>query len=1093
MGIITLEVYNTYIAPNTDAGLDIGILSANPTSSKQFKDIYITGLAYIDGFGEDTDMGDFNISSVGKLYGFDDDMFINMGENGRLSIVANAPGSPFNIPDITLSGSSFLDDDTGLDSNNRILFTDTEVLIRSPADGVLELGADIGHEFRPSGDVDGSTNTVLNFKTTTNSGQLQWRQNETHFLFLDSAKFNGVNIGFFSKDPLPQAQVYNVFNRTENRSLDVLTIGLAELANVAGTLINDLSLYGLLPLVVTSSSSSSSSISSSSSSSISSSSSSSSNGGGSSSSSSSRSSSSSSSSSSRSSSSSSSSSRSSSSSSSRSSSSSSSRSSSSSSRSSSSSSSSFSSSSSSSSSRSSSSSSSSSISSSSSSSSRSSSSSSSSRSSSSSSSSSRSSSSSSSSKSSSSSSSSSSLSSSSSSSSQSSSSSSSSQSSSSSSRSSSSSSSSSNSSSSSSSRSSSSSSSSSRSSSSSSSSSRSSSSSSRSSSSSSSSSQSSSSSSQSSSSSSSSSASSSSSSQSSSSSSNSHDGIDGFTVLMLKMDGVDGSTSFPDISNTPHTITAKNGAEIDTDEGISGDSSGLFTGATAYVDAPSHADWDWTTVDMTWEARIRFTSFAGNQVIFGRPTSGGSYFYWQVQETIWRFRDYNGSNIIDFTRTVSTSLNTWYHVAVTRSGSNFRMFLDGVQQGATAVDASSFVDRTGTTLEIASNSVISHFFNGHMDEVRISKGIARWTANFTVPDPYGSSSSSSSSRSSSSSSRSSSSSSSSSVSSSSSSRSSSSSSSSSSSRSSSSSSSSSSSRSSSSSSSSLSSSSSSSSLSSSSSSSLSSSSSSSSSRSSSSSSRSSSSSSSSSSSRSSSSSSRSSSSSSLSSSSSSSLSTMGIDPFTVLMLHMNGTDESTTFTDDSFATQHTMTAQNGAEIDTAESVFGSASGLFTGATAYVDTPDNVDFTWGTADMTWEARIRFTSFTGNQVIMGRPTSGGSYMYWQVQETAIRFRDYNGSNIIDFTKTYSALSLNTWYHFVVTRSGSNFRFFLDGVQQGTTTSDASAFVVRTGTTLQVGANSVISHYFNGHIDEFRISKGVARWTANFTPPTTEYATP
>ncbi|MCH7827478.1 MAG: hypothetical protein IIC75_05850 [Bacteroidetes bacterium] len=92
----------------------------------------------------------------------------------------------------------------------------------------------------------------------------------------------------------------------------------------------------------------------------------------------------------------------------------------------------------------------------------------------------------------------------------------------------------------------------------------------------------------------------------------------------------------------------------------------------------------------------------------------------------------------------------------------------------------------------------------------------------------------------------------------------------------------------------------------------------------------------------------------------------GIDNFTKLMLHMNGTDTSTVFTDDS-ASAHSVTANGNAQIDTAQSVFGGASGLFDGTGDYLSIPDNADFDVGGGDWCVDFRVRFNTVpTGAEI-------------------------------------------------------------------------------------------------------------------------------
>jgi hypothetical protein len=94
----------------------------------------------------------------------------------------------------------------------------------------------------------------------------------------------------------------------------------------------------------------------------------------------------------------------------------------------------------------------------------------------------------------------------------------------------------------------------------------------------------------------------------------------------------------------------------------------------------------------------------------------------------------------------------------------------------------------------------------------------------------------------------------------------------------------------------------------------------------------------------------------------------------------------------------------------------------------------------------------------------------------------------------TSAWSGLATGTWYHIAFERVATTCKIFIDGVSQTLTELNAigTSDVGDLSGNLVIGrnANAGWGQYVNGWIDEFRVSKGIARWTANFTPPTAEY---
>lgn len=213
----------------------------------------------------------------------------------------------------------------------------------------------------------------------------------------------------------------------------------------------------------------------------------------------------------------------------------------------------------------------------------------------------------------------------------------------------------------------------------------------------------------------------------------------------------------------------------------------------------------------------------------------------------------------------------------------------------------------------------------------------------------------------------------------------------------------------------------------------------------------------------------------------------GIDSYTVLMLHCNGTDASTTFTDSSTAA-HSMTANGNAQVDTAQSKFGGASLLLDGSGDSVTSTDSADWDFGTGDFTIDFWVRFNTSPSDYAPfdIGNGRLGNGVMMSFATSTIVEHW-ISGSKKTNIT--VSSISTGTWYHFAYVRTGSQIRLFMDGTQQGSDIADSTNI---TGSTegATVGARTSSVNGIDGWLDEFRVSKGIARWTTTFTPPTSEY---
>jgi len=168
-----------------------------------------------------------------------------------------------------------------------------------------------------------------------------------------------------------------------------------------------------------------------------------------------------------------------------------------------------------------------------------------------------------------------------------------------------------------------------------------------------------------------------------------------------------------------------------------------------------------------------------------------------------------------------------------------------------------------------------------------------------------------------------------------------------------------------------------------------------------------------------------------------------------------------------------------AQIDTAIKKYGTGSVKFDGTGDYLDIPGSTELVLGTGDFTIEFWIN-TSNDGN--IMNPSTATGSG-YWGLlmQSGNLRWNNsYNVANLWEISA--SAIQDGSWHHVAISRASGSTKIFYDGTLQSTQT-DTTDY---SGTgAWRIGSGNLSN--FDGYLDDFRITKGIARYTSNFTAPT------
>ena len=185
----------------------------------------------------------------------------------------------------------------------------------------------------------------------------------------------------------------------------------------------------------------------------------------------------------------------------------------------------------------------------------------------------------------------------------------------------------------------------------------------------------------------------------------------------------------------------KNNLETEGNVRISGQQTKFGTGSI-YFDgttdrlivpaSPSHA----LSGPFTIEFFVYLNTVSTDQTFFNRAVGTSNY------DLFIQFRPSIDTNLkVAFANNSITymnfawnpSINTWYHVAITRDSSNdVRAFIDGTQASTAVNNTYNFSDARPLAIGYNKESGIQHF-NGYMDEIRFTNGVARYTSNFTAP------------------------------------------------------------------------------------------------------------------------------------------------------------------------------------------------------------------------------------------------------------------------------------------------------------------------------------------------------------------------
>ena len=181
---------------------------------------------------------------------------------------------------------------------------------------------------------------------------------------------------------------------------------------------------------------------------------------------------------------------------------------------------------------------------------------------------------------------------------------------------------------------------------------------------------------------------------------------------------------------TPTTLYAQGGAKLSTAQAKFGVSSLALDGTTDYISHASTPDFGFGTGNFTIEMWVYKTGSTGsNQELFDFRTAS-SQTVPLLYLTVGGIPTYTVNAVSVITGSAAISNNVWTHIAVAKSGTSTKLFVNGVQSGSTYTDNNNYI-QCPLTIGARWDGISS--FLGYIDDVRISKGVARYTTTFAVP------------------------------------------------------------------------------------------------------------------------------------------------------------------------------------------------------------------------------------------------------------------------------------------------------------------------------------------------------------------------
>lgn len=202
--------------------------------------------------------------------------------------------------------------------------------------------------------------------------------------------------------------------------------------------------------------------------------------------------------------------------------------------------------------------------------------------------------------------------------------------------------------------------------------------------------------------------------------------------LLLNMDGSNGSTSFTDLGPVGQSITVAGNAQVTTTDPKFGSGSLLLDGTGDYLQINGvESSMVFGTGDLTIEGWINIPSLPSNGAIFSNRSSGGTTLIIGYGSAFANGIYVHSDTTVHINGNTTIALNTWHHWAYTVESGTQKLWFNGQLLGSAANYDKSSTNAFRIGNDGTRNAAVP--FNGKMDDIRVTKGVARYTSSFTPP------------------------------------------------------------------------------------------------------------------------------------------------------------------------------------------------------------------------------------------------------------------------------------------------------------------------------------------------------------------------